>query len=204
MRPHAWFRSLLTTAAVCCGTGVSAQGIPVLDAANLAQAINQLQAWEQQWQQMNQQLQQLQQQLRTATRQLDASTGSRGLGTVANDLPAPTVDAGFAQALAGATTHAQAAALAEAQARRIGAATVQRFQQIQTLMAQVNATTDAKGAQEIAARIGAEQAMLAAEQKELVQLQQDLQAQLAVIDRARLQAQRRALSQPLRPAGASH
>ena len=183
----------LIAANLCWG-----QGMPVIDHANLVQAIQQLQAWEQQWHQMNQQLQQQIQQNRTTTRQLEASTGSRQLGTVHNEIRTPSVESGFAQTLAATSTHAEAARLVDLQAQRINYATQHRFQQIQALMQQINVTNDAKGVQEINARIGAEQAMLAAEQKEMAQLQQDFLAQLARIDRNNVDAQRRALRTPLR------
>ena len=194
---------LIAASTLLASVTVSAQGIAVIDAANLAQAIHQLQAWEQQWLQMQQQLQQQVQQIETGNRQLESSTGSRRLGTVHNGIQTPSVEGGFAQALSATTTHAEAARLVDGQAQRINAATQQRFQQIQALMQQIDATTDAKGIQEINARIGAEQAMLAAEQKEMAQLQQDFQAQLARIDRANLEAQRRGLQTPLRASPAT-
>ena len=53
-------------------------GIPVIDVANLAQAIQQVTAWAQQYQQMEQQFQQLQQ-------QYAAITGGRGFSQFMND-----------------------------------------------------------------------------------------------------------------------
>lgn len=57
--------------------GQAFAGIPVIDAANLAQAIQQVMAWAQQYQQMTQQIQQLQQ-------QIESVTGSRGFSSVLN------------------------------------------------------------------------------------------------------------------------
>ncbi len=62
-----------------------AQGIPVIDAANLANSIQQVQAWSKQAQDMVNQLNQLKQQfhqLQTMTSKLD---GNRNLGTILND-----------------------------------------------------------------------------------------------------------------------
>jgi type IV secretion system protein VirB5 len=56
----------------------SATGMPVFDGANLAQAINQVNAWKSQYEQMTQQYKQLQQQHL-------AATGVRGLGSIANN-----------------------------------------------------------------------------------------------------------------------
>jgi type IV secretion system protein VirB5 len=60
-------------------------GIPVIDGANLAQAIQEIIAWGQQAQQMMDQLNQMQQQyqqMQTMTGKLD---GARSLGTILND-----------------------------------------------------------------------------------------------------------------------
>jgi len=59
------------------GGGQAFAGIPVIDAANLAQAIQQVTAWAQQYQQMTQQITQLQQ-------QIESVTGSRGFSSVLN------------------------------------------------------------------------------------------------------------------------
>jgi len=47
----------------------------------------------------------------------------------------------------------------------------QRLEQIQSLMSQINATTDQKSVQEIQARIGAENALLAHESSQIQMLQ---------------------------------
>ncbi len=54
------------------------QGIPVFDAANVAQAINQVQAW-------GQQLTQMQQQLTQQQNLFNSLNGSRGIGNLLND-----------------------------------------------------------------------------------------------------------------------
>lgn len=53
-------------------------GIPVIDAANLANSVQQVMAWAQQYQQMTQQIEQL-------TAQINAVTGGRGMGALLNN-----------------------------------------------------------------------------------------------------------------------
>lgn len=53
-------------------------GIPVIDAGSIAQAMQQVAAWQQQYQQMTQQIQQL-------TAQINAVTGARNLGSILNN-----------------------------------------------------------------------------------------------------------------------
>lgn len=53
-------------------------GIPVIDAGSIAQAMQQVAAWQQQYQQMTQQIQQL-------TSQINAVTGARNLGSILNN-----------------------------------------------------------------------------------------------------------------------
>ncbi|MBT0571881.1 hypothetical protein KIK84_16320, partial [Curvibacter sp. CHRR-16] len=55
-----------------------AQGIPVIDASNLAQALEQVSAWQKQYQQMTQQIEQL-------TKQVDALTSSHSYNQLANN-----------------------------------------------------------------------------------------------------------------------
>lgn len=62
---------------LAAGQGSFAQGIPVIDAASLAQQVQQVVSWGQQYQQMAQQLQQLQQQIQSIT-------GSRGFSSLLN------------------------------------------------------------------------------------------------------------------------
>ena len=78
-------RVLALAATLCAGSQARAQGIPVFDGANWAQAAIQVQAWARQYQQMIQSLQQLQNQLtqmQTMTGKLDLG---RGLGSVLSD-----------------------------------------------------------------------------------------------------------------------
>lgn len=147
-------------------------GIPVLDAANLVNSIQQVLAWSQQAQDMINQINQLQQQfqqMQTMTTKLD---GIRNLGTILNDpsiravLPPEMRDASQLllnpQALAtnpaalnqiltsfGVDTGvnpatAQAAADTLGRAQQILASTQSRATQLQQLANRVNVTGDAK------------------------------------------------------------
>lgn len=60
-------------------------GIPVLDAANLAQAIVEVMAWAEQYGQMVEELAQMEQQYNQMVQQYDSLTGSRGLGDILNN-----------------------------------------------------------------------------------------------------------------------
>lgn len=177
-----------------------AQGIPVIDAANLAQAIeqviNDITAINNQVHQITQ----LQQQLASLN-------GSRLLGTAAHDLrlsnyvPAEAytvVNAVQALGYGGLTTTARALRDAgmvyncldlEGAARTTCQAALAlpyqhkgllqdamksaagRLAQINTLMELIDGTTDQKGVQEIQARIGAENALLAHEVSQIQMLQ---------------------------------
>ena len=78
-------RKVLRTLALAAGLafGSSAHaGIPVIDGANLAQSIQQVLAWAQQYQQMAEQIQQAQQQLQQLETTYQSMTGSRGLGSL--------------------------------------------------------------------------------------------------------------------------
>jgi type IV secretion system protein VirB5 len=78
----------ILTFAFMFSTGPARAGIPVIDATSIAQQIQQVVAWAQQYTQMVDQLNQLQaqfNQLQTMTGKLD---GSRALGTILND---PTI-----------------------------------------------------------------------------------------------------------------
>lgn len=147
-------------------------GIPVIDGANLAQAIQEVLAWGQQAQQMVDQISKLQQQfqqLQTMTAKLD---GMRSLGTILNDpniqasLPAEmrnsmqlllnpaalaTSQANLNQILASfgvnTTTNptaGQAAADTLGRTQQILASTQARNTQLQQLASRVDTTVDAK------------------------------------------------------------
>ena len=166
---------------------VAAQGIPVIDAANLVQAVNQVLAWEQQYKQMLMQIEQLTKQTDLATQNLNAMTGSRGLGTISNGITQSVLDANFQTKLSSLSTHGELNAFANAQLLNLHQATGTRYQQIQALMAAINETNDPKSIAELTARIQSEQAMISNEQKEAELVRQSLEQQHRVIDAQRLQ-----------------
>ena len=143
-------------------TPAAAQGIPVIDVASIAQAIQQVTAWGTQYSQMVTQLQNQLQQLQQAQQTLQNMSGARALGTIANAVGINDLIPANVQSLLQAAT--TPAALLTQLATLSGAslnATQTRAQQIQTLMAAINGTTDAKGVAEIQARIAAENAAVA-------------------------------------------
>jgi type IV secretion system protein VirB5 len=192
---------LLAAAAIALGgTQARAQGIPVIDVANLVQTI--LQVLNDYTDTANQveQLTQLESQLRSIT-------GSRSLGQVLNNpalrnyIPPEAhnvlnaVDAGGYGGLTatarqlrdasmiyncmdrgGADRTACQASLAQPYQQKgllqdAMVAAGGRLRQINGLMDEINATSDQKAAQEIQARIGAESALLAHEMSQIQMLQ---------------------------------
>lgn len=166
--------------------GPAGAAMPVIDAANLTQAINQVNAWKSQYQQMFQQIQQLQQQIKS-------STGSRGLGNIVNNpqmqraVPPEVLKIYSAvqslQSNSGMTANArlirEASKIydcenrsggdlarchgllnsnAQLQAFGLDALKVvnQRVQQIQSLQDQIDSTNDSKSIAELQARLQAE------------------------------------------------
>jgi type IV secretion system protein VirB5 len=177
---------------------VQAQGVPVIDAANLAQAINQVLAWEQQYTQMLQQIQQLQFQSEQATKNLEAMTGTRSLGLISNTITQSVIDPNFRAQLTAAGNFTQANELGRSQIQNLTQATTARFGQIQNLMAAINTTRDPKSIAELNARILAEQAMIANEQKDAELLRQSLEQQIRAIEAARMQRSINASAQPVK------
>lgn len=177
-------------------------GIPVIDGANLAQAIMQVQAWAQQYQQMVQQFQQLQQ-------QYSSLNGVRGMANLVNNpalrqyLPADystILNSGYgnwAQIRATAKlvgientslnpgsdagkafeAGAKQAALNRATSEDAYAKASQRFNDIQVLLDKVNDSPDAKDMADLQGRIQAEQVMMQNESVKLAMLGQLAQAQ---------------------------
>jgi type IV secretion system protein VirB5 len=180
----------LRPVAIACLLSVSAIGavqasLPVIDIANLTQAISQVNAWKQQYDQMAQQYTQLKQ-------QYAAMTGTRNLGNIANnpalqavippdvaDLYASIQQTGsggmtpLAQAIRGRTKiydcegrfgadlvscQALLNNTVQLQALSQNAMSVvnQRVAQIQALQNQISATNDAKAIAELQARLQAE------------------------------------------------
>lgn len=172
-----------------------AQGIPTIDVANLAQSINQVLAWKQQYEQMLQQLDQMRQANATALNSYQAISGNRGMGLINNSISQSVIPTGFFQQLSNTSNHQEASTLVNAQLQRINASTGARFEQIQQLMGAINTTNDAKAIGELNARIQAEQAMIQNEAKEASVLQQQYTQQIAVIEQSRMQRSIRADSQ---------
>lgn len=171
-------------------------GIPVIDAANLAQALIQVQSWAQQYEQMAQEYAQLEMQYK-------AISGARNLGDIINNPALENVvpsditnvyraiqqggvaglssaaralrdsqavyncldkpEASIASCQAYLSNNAQKQANAELGLDQLS----QRWQQIQSLMSQINQTTDPKGIAELQARLQVEQASVANDQSRI-------------------------------------
>jgi type IV secretion system protein VirB5 len=193
-------RIAATAAIALMVSNSQAQGIPVIDVANLVQTIQQV---VNDITKINNQIQQITQ-LQT---QINSLNGMRYLGTVANNLglrnyvPAEAFTllnavntsgypglTGTAKSLRDegmvyncldlsgpARTSCQAALAQPYQQKALlqdaMKAAAGRLAQVDALMAQINATTDQKSIQEIQARIGAENALLAHEVSQVQMLQ---------------------------------
>jgi type IV secretion system protein VirB5 len=166
---------------ICLHLNVHAQGIPTIDVANLAQSINQVLAWKQQYEQMLQQIEQMRLANATALNAYNASTGNRGFGLINNSITKSVITPEFYSSLQATKTPQDANALVSAQLEQISASTNTRFTQIQQLMAAINATNDPKAISELNARIQSEQAMIQNEAKEVDVLRQHHALQLAAI-----------------------
>ncbi len=177
---------MLLFAATYSTSNMANASMPVIDVANLVQAINQVNAWKIQYAQMLQQVQQLQ-------KQLQSTTGGRGLGNVANNRALQTTvpfealkvygDPHALGSNADMTPPAQAIRnaskiydcenrtgddlarchrllnnTAQLQAFSQNALTLinQRVDQIQALQDQIDATSDSKAISELQARLQAE------------------------------------------------
>jgi type IV secretion system protein VirB5 len=177
-------------------------GIPVIDAANLGQAIQQVIAWGQQYQQMTQQYQKLQ-------AQFNSLNGSRGMASLVNNpalrkyLPSDyqtILNNGYgnSQAIRNAAkvygveqtslgsatdvykafdTNAKQSSLNRATTEEAYKQAHQRFDTIQVLLDKVNDAPDAKDMADLQARIQAEQVMMQNEQVKLNMLAQLADAQ---------------------------
>jgi type IV secretion system protein VirB5 len=199
-RPHKLAAAACIAAATFSVTPARAQGIPVIDAANLVQTIQQVVNDITAIQNQVQQITQLQ-------GQLNSMNGLRNLGQVFNSpllrnyVPAEAYNlvnavntggysglTGTARALrdvgmvyncmdlAGAErTRCQAALAAPYQTKGLLQDAMRsaagRLAQINALMNQINTTADQKAVQEIQARIGAENALLAHEVSQVQMLQ---------------------------------
>jgi type IV secretion system protein VirB5 len=206
------FASLAFILSALCSNAAHA-GIPVLDVANLAQAVQQVLAWSQQYQQMVSQIQQMQSQYKSLT-------GSRNLGDILNNpmlqgvVPADVATvfnslnqggyAGLTSAaqgirnatmkyncenMTGDTQIACQAALntnAQAQAYQQSALQLitQRVSQIQSLQSQINTTQDPKAIAELQARITAENTQVSNDANRIAVMQALAQSQRQAADQA--------------------
>jgi type IV secretion system protein VirB5 len=161
-------------------TPLHAQGIPVIDVAAIMQAIEQVRAWEAQYQQMTLSLQQQFQQIQN-------TTGSRQLGQIANAITSSVLPNDIGRQLASTQTHDDLNKLALQNFGTLSQAMQTRASQIQDLMRQINATQDAKSIQELSARIQSEQVMATNEAKEAEWLRSQVEAQTRAIDLAHKQ-----------------
>jgi len=177
-------------------------GIPVIDGAAIAQAVQQVAAWGQQYQQMVQQFQQMQQ-------QYTSLNGARGMANLVNNpalrqyLPgdyqsilsngygnsaairANAKVFGIDQTALGVNTDSSKAFEANANQAALNRATAEegykqasaRFANIQVLLDKVNNAPDSKDIADLQARIQAEQVMMQNENIKLTMLGQLAQAQ---------------------------
>lgn len=170
----------VTTLAFNIVAPVHAQGIPVIDVAAIVQAIEQVRAWEGQYQQMIQSLQQQQQLIQN-------STGSRLLGQVSNAITSTVLPQDIARQLATVQNHGDLNTLALQNFGTLNRSMQTRASQIQDLMRQINSTQDTKSIQELSARIQSEQVMATNEAKEAEWLRSQVEMQGRAIDLAHTQ-----------------
>jgi len=196
------FGPLVLAAGLVAGGSAHAAGIPVIDGANLAQAVQQVVAWSKQYQQMVEQIQSMQ-------RAYENVSGIRNMGDLVNNpelreyLPAEyqeILSTGVGQweairnaaktfdiALTSLSASSDAAKAFEQVANQaaINRATAEeayktasaRFSDIQKLLDKVNDAPDAKDVADLQARIQAEQVMMQNEANKLMMLSQLASAQ---------------------------
>ena len=78
------FKKLLAATGLAVAVGSANAGVPVIDAANLVQSIQQVLAWSQQFDQMVQQIRTMENQYAQLQNTYNSFTGGRGLGTILN------------------------------------------------------------------------------------------------------------------------
>jgi type IV secretion system protein VirB5 len=152
--------------------GSFGQGIPVYDNASVLTAIQQLLAWEKQYQQMYQQYMNQLQQIQQQQQQIANMSGTRMLGMANNGITNPILSGDIQQQLNQATSKQALMDTTGQQLRNLMQASQARSAQIQGLMGAINQTNDTKGISELTARIQAEQVMTANEGKEAQLLNQ--------------------------------
>ena len=168
MRSKTWIAAVL----IFLTARSFAQGIPVYDAASVLTAIQQLLAWEKQYQQMYQQYVNQIQQIENQAQQIASISGTRNLGLTNNVITAPVLSPDIQQQLSGAASRQEVLQTTTQQLNNLVKASQTRSAQIQNLMGSINQTTDAKGIAELTARIQAEQVMATNEGKEAELLNQ--------------------------------
>lgn len=201
------FRTLVLIAAVIGSAPVAHAGVPVIDAANLANAMQQIAAWKQQFDQMTAQAKQLQ-------RQFDSMNGSRGIADLLDNphlykyLPQDFTEVLSADGSGGGNPQSQSLMTElrlldinhtnlnpASQAGRLFqnsqnqnavfrilgeqgyAAMNQRLQQLSSLKTRIDSAPDPKAIADLQARISAEQGFIANEQAKLNVIAQMQQAQ---------------------------
>ncbi|BDU56960.1 type IV secretion system protein [Limnohabitans sp. TEGF004] len=148
------------------------QGIPVYDNTSVLTAIQQLLAWEKQYQQMYQQYMNQLQQIQQQQQQIANMSGTRMLGMANNGITNPILSGDIQQQMSQAKSKQALINTTGQQLRNLMQASQARSAQIQGLMGAINQTNDAKGIAELTARIQAEQVMTANEEKEAQLLNQ--------------------------------
>ena len=171
------FKAWMVTAAFSVSATAFSQGIPTYDAANVLAAMQQLLAWEKQYQQMYQQYVNQIQQIENQAQQIANISGTRNLGLTNNTITAPILSTDIQQQINGAANRQEVLQTTTQQLTNLLKASQTRNTQIQALMATINQTTDAKGIAELSARIQAEQVMATNEGKEVELLSQLLMLQ---------------------------
>jgi type IV secretion system protein VirB5 len=196
---HRLNTAVIALAAALCGGPSHAQGIPVIDIANLVQTIQQVMNDITKIENQVEQIRQLQTQVAsingmrnlgnvfnsiglnnyvpanafTAVNAIDAS-GYGGLTTTARSLRDAAMVYNCLDLVGSARTSCQATLAQPYQQKGLlqdaMRAASGRLSQINALMGQINATSDQKAVLEIQARIGAENAMLAHEMSQLQML----------------------------------
>lgn len=165
-------KSIICSSLLIALTASYGQGIPVYDNASVLTAIQQLLAWEKQYQQMYQQYINQIQQIQQQQQQIANMSGTRMLGTANNAITNPILSPNIQQQLNQATSKQALIDTTGQQLRNLMLASQARTSQIQGLMGAINRTNDTKGISELAARIQAEQVMTANEGKEAQLLNQ--------------------------------
>lgn len=193
-----------------------AAGIPVIDSSNLAQSIQQVTAWSEQYQQMVEQLDEMK-------KQLENASGVRGMADLANDpalreyLPdeyqslltegvgqweaiyeaAKVFDVADPQNQEILEANRKQAAINRASAEEAYKTASERFAGIQELLDKINDAPDAKDIADLTARISAEQVMMMNEANKLAAMQAANEAQRDIKEQRAIERSIQSLYKPL-------